>query len=190
MQIITKGELEDQKKQYVEAIQGGAVFIYPTDTIYGLGCDATNEAAVARLRGLKKKPEGPMSVIAPSKQWVKESCYIDNNEIEWLAKLPGPCTLIMRLRNPEAVSGNVNDNGNTLGIRIPDNWFSQLVAELGIPIISTSVNITGGSFMTEMEDLNSSIKESVDFIIYEGKLAGTPSKIVDLTKKEVKIIER
>ena len=172
MEILTKDKISKNK------IMNGAVFIYPTDTIYGIGCDARNDKSVKRIRKIKLRETKPFSVIAPSKSWIKENCFVGDE----LNYLPGPYTLILKLKNKNCISKFVNNDLETLGVRIPNHWFSKIVEELGIPIVTTSVNKTGEKFMTCLEDLD--IK--VDFVIYEGKLKGKPSKII----KEGKEVER
>ena len=76
-----------------------------------------------------------------------------------------------------------------MGIRIPKHWFSNIAKKLNIPIITTSVNVSGNKFMTSLDDLDKNIKNKVDFIIYEGKKKARPSKIVNLTEK-ARIIKR
>ena len=105
-------------------------------------------------------------------------------------KLPGPYTLILRLKNKSAVAAAVNLGSETLGIRIPKHWISEAVAELGFPVVSTSANLTGEPYMTSTEDLDDSIRQKVDFIIYEGEKQGKPSTIVKLFEKEVEVVER
>jgi len=190
MQIITKGELEDQKKQYVEAIQGGAVFIYPTDTIYGLGCDATNERAVKALREAKIQHEQPFSVIAPSKEWIAERCKLGAAAKGWLAKLPGQYTLILRLKDRKAVAPSVNLGKVTLGVRIPAHWFSAVVGELGVPVVTTSANVHGQEFMTSLADLAPALKAEMAFALYEGEKSGRPSTLVDLSSPRERITKR
>lgn len=160
----------------------GSVFIYPTDTIYGLGCDATNGGAVRELREIKEREEKPFSVIAPSKSWILENCVVKEDDLE---RLPGPYTLIARTRTG-CVADNVNVGMETLGVRIPDHWFSQLVREIGKPVVTTSVNLAGQKFMTTLEKLDPKIKAAVDFIVYEGPLEGKPSKIINLATGNVK----
>lgn len=187
MEIIAFEELKARKYELIGKIIRGEMFIYPTDTIYGLGCDATNFAAVYRLRELKKRPIQPLSIIPPSIEWVYENCEI-NDEIEKeLAILPGPYTIILRLKNRLAVASNVSYM-DTIGIRIPDHKIVEFLSEIKRPIISTSVNISNEPFMKDLNDLDDNFKMSVSFIIYEGPLLGKPSKIIDLVSK--KIIER
>ena len=108
--------------------------------------------------------------------------------MKWIEKLPGPYTLILKVRN-NAVAKEVNLNLSTLGIRIPDHWFSSFVSKLEVPVVTTSANKASDDFMTSLDDLDMDIKSSVDFIIYEGKKKGKPSKIIDLSNK-TRIMER
>ena len=99
-------------------------------------------------------------------------------------------TIILKLKNKNAVAHNVTQGINSLGVRIPSNWFSEIVEELNTPIISTSANCTGENFMTSLEDLNESIRKGVDFIIYEGEKKSVPSTIINLAEQEIQIKER
>jgi len=190
MLILSKEEFNLKKEEFLEKIRQGAVFIYPTDTIYGLGANALNHDAVKKIRQAKDRDTKPFSVIAPSKEWLKENCEVDKKEAEWLNKLPGPYTLILKLKNQEAVDKNVNSGLNTLGIRIPDYWTSDIAKELNLPIITTSANITQKEFMTSADDLDVNVKNKVDFMINEGEIKGKPSTLIDLTKDKVDIKER
>ena len=165
MKIYNKEKFNENKEKILTKIKEGNIFIYPTDTIYGIGCDARNFEAVKRIRELKNRDEKPFSVIAPSKEWI-----IDNCEEKNLDKLPGPYTLILKLKNKECVASNVSGL-DTLGVRIPDHWF-----KVDIPIVTTSVNKSDKNNMTSLEDLDKDIK--VDFIIYEGEKKGKSSKII------------
>lgn len=186
METLTKTELQLHFAEIAEQISKGAVFIYPTDTIYGIGCNALDEKAVAKIRKLKERPTNPFSIIIPSKEWITENCMITKEGKEWIAKLPGPYTLIFKLKNKNAIAKGVNQGEETIGIRIPDHWFSNMVQKLGFPIVTTSANRSGKAFMTSLEDLNPIIKEGVDFIIYEGEKKGRPSKIVNLVEGKIK----
>ena len=83
-----------------------SVFVYPTDTIYGIGCNATDESLVRKIRFIKKTDK-PFSVIVPNKEWIYNNCIITEGAEEWIRKLPGPYTLILRLKNKGAVAKNV-----------------------------------------------------------------------------------
>ena len=182
MEVLTKAELQVRFDEIAERIKKGAVFIHPTDTIYGLSCNALDEKAVAKIRQLKQRQDNPFSVWAPSIEWIKKNCVTDKNSEEWLNKLPGPYTLILKLKNKSAIAKNVNLGQETLGVRIPEHWFSKAVSKLGFPIVTTSANQQGKPFMTKLENLDSEIEVGVEFIIYEGEKSGQPSKLIDLVK--------
>ncbi|MFH1917415.1 MAG: L-threonylcarbamoyladenylate synthase [Nanoarchaeota archaeon] len=186
--IITKDEF-DQKPLYYQKKLKETVFIYPTDTIYGIGCDATNNELVERIRKIKNSQQ-PFSIIAPSKTWVEQNCEVSDITKKWLDKLPGPYTLIIKLKNKSCVAPSVNKGMSTIGIRIPDNWMAKVVTDLGFPVITTSANISGGNFMVSLQDLGPDIRKKVDLIIYEGELKGTPSTLVIIDKEDVEIHKR
>ena len=189
MRILNFDEFKDEKDKLIESISDGAVFIYPTDTIYGIGCDAANSDSVKKIRKLKSRTKNPFSVIAPSLDWIKENCIVTKEGEDWLKKLPGPYTLIFKLKNKKCVTKSVNPGLDTLGVRIPNHWISKIISESEVPFVTTSVNKGGEDYMTSLEDIDRSISNEVDFLIYEGKKEGNPSKIVDLSGN-VKIIER
>ncbi len=190
MRMLSKEEVEIHRLQTTEEVRNGAVFIHPTDTIYGIGCDATNESAVQRIRGIKSRFKLPFSVIAPSKEWITKNCVITKKVEDWIEKLPGPYTFILKLKNKKAIAESTNYGMDTIGVRIPDHWFSGFVRELGVPCITTSANRVGDNYMTKMEDLNPEIKAKVDFIIYEGPKTGRPSQLINFEKEEVEIKTR
>lgn len=189
MRTIVREEFKLQKERFFEEIARGAVFIHPTDTIYGIGCDANNARAVRRIRDAKPMYKRPFSVIAPSKEWIRRNCLVTEEAEKWLDKLPGPYTLILNLRNKNCIARETNIDMGTLGVRIPDHWISEIAAITERPIITTSANDAGKNFMTSVEDLDINIKKKMDFIIYEGEKTGRPSILVELTREEM-IIER
>ena len=189
MRILNADETKLERNSIIESVERGAVFIYPTDTIYGIGCNAQNPRAVRKIRRLKARAANPFSVIAPSTDWIRENCIVTKEAEEWLEKLPGPYTLILRLKRKSCVAKEVNSGLATLGVRIPNHWISKLVAEAEIPIVTTSVNRSNEDYMTSLEDLDTSIKSGIEFVLYEGRKEGRPSKLVDLTNN-VKVIER
>ena len=180
MKIIGKEEFLAKKEFFISEMKKGRILIYPTDTIYGLGCDATNGDAVIKIREIKKRDGKPFSIIAPSFDWIRQNCFIDALVEKWLKKLPGSYTFILELRNWKAISSAVNGGRDSLGVRIPDNWFAEAIKEFGKPFVTTSVNSSGGKNMEKLEDLDASIKSKVDYIIYEGPLEGNASGVVKL----------
>ena len=165
------------------------VFIYSTDTIYGIGCDATNFKSVERVRKAKQRDNRPYSVIAPSKKWIEKNCIVNKQAKKWINMLPGPYTLIFKLKNKKCVAKNITGN-NTLGVRIPDNWSASIAKDLKKPIVTTSANLHGESYMTKLQDLNEKLIKQIDLVIYEGEKRGKPSTIVNLTKEKPAVLKR
>ena len=190
MEIISRQEFLENKKHYCGKILQGAVFIYPTDTIYGIGCDATSSSGVKKIRSIKRRAIAPFSVAAPSKKWIRQNCFVPKAAEKWLERLPGPYTLLLKLKARKAVAESVNPGTEVLGVRIPKNWFSKVVAGLKVPVVSTSANVTGKKHMASMNDLPSEISKKVSFIIYEGKKRGRPSRIVKLYEGKPEIFAR
>lgn len=189
MRVLSKDEFENQIDAIrTSLIENPTVFIYPTDTIYGIGCNALNKEAVDKIRDIKQRKTNPFSIIAPSKEWIDENFIINNNSKAWIKRLPGPYTLVLKSKK-QCVAENVAPGLDTLGIRIPDHWISNIIKKIDIPIVTTSVNKSGNDIMTSLDDLDTDIKSRIDFIVYEGEKKGKPSKIIDLTD-DVEVIER
>ncbi|MBN1543936.1 threonylcarbamoyl-AMP synthase [Candidatus Woesearchaeota archaeon] len=190
MHTILKEDFLKNFDHYVENISFGAVFIYPTDTLYGIGCDARNNSLVQRVRRIKNSYGFPLSVIVPSKDWIRENLKVEKRHEEWLAKLPGPYTLIFEKKIKDCVADDVNPVSNTLGVRIPKNWFADVVKKVGFPIITTSLNVHGQKPHSSIADIPDNLKMMVDFAIGDGEIVGKASTLVDLTKTPPKIVER
>ncbi len=168
-------------KNLINEIKRGKIFIYPTDTIYGIGCNAENQQAVEKIKQIKQRDKDkPFSVIAPSIDWIKENLIVD---IDLKKYLPGPYTLILRKKNPDFLF-HVSST-DSLGIRIPANEFTKEIQKSNLPFITTSVNLAGEPYLTRMQDLKPEIKKQVDFIIDVGKLCGNPSTLI-ISGKEIK----
>ncbi|MFP4567733.1 MAG: Sua5/YciO/YrdC/YwlC family protein [Candidatus Woesearchaeota archaeon] len=198
MQVINKEELFNSKRKYLKKMSE-SLFIYPTDSIYGLGCDATNPELVDKLRRVKKSNLQPLSIIAPSKKWIEQNCVISDAQKEYFESLGSKIkinnkdhcfTLILKLKNKSAVAHNVSQGAQTIGVRIPSNWFSNVVSDFNRPIVTTSANPTGEDIMTSLDDLNDSIKKVVDFIVYEGEKKSVPSTIINLIESQIKVTAR
>ena len=184
MEILNKEDFLKRKKEFLQKIKDGAIFVYPTDTVYGLGCDAMNDDAVRRLRKIKNA-EHPLSVIAPSKKWISGHCIPSFAQKPLMEKLPGPYTFILKLKKKTGISPLVNNESETLGVRIPGHWFSAIVSELGLPLVTTSANISGKPYMTSVSDIDPALKKSVDFIIEDGEMHAHPSTLINPDGKRV-----
>jgi len=186
MEILTQTELQLRGAEIANRIKKGAVFIHPTDTIYGLSCDASNKDAVKRIREIKNRPDSPFSVWVPSIKWIENNCVINKEGEKWLKELPGPYTLITKLKNKNAISKEVIPKTDNLGVRLPNHWLGEFIRLLNIPFVSTSANKAGQPFMTSLRDLDPEVETRVDFAIYEGEKKSRPSKIVHLVEDNVK----
>jgi len=189
MRILTKAQFDREREYWIKQLALGAVFMYPTDTIYGIGCDATNKKAVETIRLAKQRDQKPLSVIVPSKEWIRHNCDMTPAAEEGVKRLPGPFTLLLTLKNTTAVAPNVT-SGNVLGVRIPKHWWSDVVSELGKPVVTTSVNISGQPHARSVWQVPLKMKEYIEFAVDDGELKGAPSTILDCTSTEVKEITR
>jgi L-threonylcarbamoyladenylate synthase len=174
-------EISKMQSSINKKIKSGKIFIYPTDTVYGLGCDAGNSKAVAKIKEIKDRDsDKPLSVIAPSIDWIKENCVVDYDLEKYL---PGPYTLILKKKDPSFLLDVAS--GDTIGVRIPKSEFCDIVREVGRPFVTTSVNLSGEDPAVSIEDIDLEIIERVDEIIDEGKLDGKPSTLI-INGEEVK----
>ena len=192
MIVVNFDEYNLNRKNILKDISK-SVFVYPTDTIYGLGCNALDEASVQKIRKLKNSDQ-PFSIIVPNKEWIYENCIVTEEAEEWIRKLPGPYTLLLKLKNKKAVSKNVHNcdtkGDAVIGVRMPNHWFLAISYQLKMPIVTTSANITGQDFMTSLDDLDIRIRNNVDYIFYDGPKHGAPSTIIHLEGDRVHIQPR
>lgn len=169
-----------EEQEIISKILEGKIFIYPTDTIYGIGCNAENIQSVNKIKQIKQRDSNkPLSVIAPSIEWIKENLIVDTDLDKYL---PGPYTIILKKKNLNFL--NHVSNIDSLGIRIPDNDFTKLIQQSEVPFITTSVNLSGEHFITKISDIPEIIKNQVDVIIDVGELNGKPSTLI-INGKEV-----
>ena len=141
-----------------------------------------------------KNSNQPFSVIVPSKEWIYDNCIVTEEAEEWIRKLPGPYTLLLKLKNKKAVAKNVHNydlKGDVvLGVRMPNHWFLAVAYSSKTPLVTTSANVTGQDFMTSLEDLDITIRNNVDYIFYDGPKQGTLSTIIHLEGDHVLIQPR
>ncbi|MAH07086.1 hypothetical protein CMI38_02440 [Candidatus Pacearchaeota archaeon] len=166
--------MEDAK--IVEKIRKGKVFIYPTDTVYGLGCDASKVESVRKIKGMKgRDADKPLSVIAPSVEWIVKNLVVDEG-LDLSKYLPGPYTVILKKKYKgflSEVSG-----GDSLGVRIPDCEFTSIVQKSDRAFVTTSVNLSGEDPARKVDEVPLDILEKVDEVIDVGELNGKVSKLI------------
>ena len=169
-------------KQVVEQLRLGAVVCYPTDTVYGIGCDIFNQKAVKRIYQIKRrKKDRPFSFMCSSLKDVSKYCHISNNAYRLMKKhLPGAYTFI--LPTMKIVPKIMTSKQKTVGIRVPDNTICRaLIEELGNPILTTSASLDNCDHQcSEAYELEESLGNQVDNIIDGGPVYPNPSSIVSL----------
>lgn len=179
--------------QAVKVIKRGGVVVFPTDTAYGLGVDATSDAAVMHLYTLKGRDSAkPMHVVVDSMDTAEQ--YVEVHDVARKlaqAYLPGALTLV--LKDKGRVSQNIIGEHGTLGIRIPDNTFAlELAREAGVPITATSANKSGNPATYSIEEVRKSFGgnfEKIAVVVDAGVLPQVaPSTLVDLTKEKPEIL--
>lgn len=144
--------------------------VSPTDTLYGFGVDAANEEAINRLNDIKGRV-GPISVMAPNTEIAISWLDLDTNQMDLVPfYLGGAKTLIAKAKS-NIISQSIMGEGNTLGIRIPDNTFcNSLSAKFGKPITSTSVNRTNSAPLNDPELIISEFGNEIDLLVNAGTL--------------------
>lgn len=179
-------------KQVVDALRDGALIIYPTDTVYGLGCDITNTAAlekIAQVRGVKLEKANFSFICEDLSNLSDYVRQIDTRTFKILKRcLPGPYTFVLPGNNNLP---SVFKKKKTVGIRIPDNNICKaLVAGLGNPIVSTSIRDEDEviEYTTDPELILEKWNHIVDYVIDGGYGDNIPSTVIDLTSSEPEVI--
>ena len=185
--------MQEEVARAAEVLRAGGLILYPTDTVWGLGCDATNPDAVARIYRLKQSEnKKSMLVLCASADMVVR--YVDRAPgiaIEVMELATAPLTLI--LPGAVGVAENLIPEEGTLGVRVPDHEFCRrLLRALGRPIVSTSANISGAETPVGLQEVAREIVDGVDFVVnprFEGKPTRRASSILAFGEGgEVKII--
>ncbi len=178
--------------QIVKVLQDGGLIIYPTDTVYGLGCDIHNQKAVeklCRLKGLNPKKLN-LSFICYDLSHISEYAKINTQVFKVMKKaLPGPFTFILPASSK--VPKIVNSNKKTVGIRIPDNNIPRsIVQALGNPIITTSIKDEDEiiEYSTDPELIYEKFQHLVDIIVDGGYGNNTPSTVVNCTEDDFEVV--
>lgn len=176
--------------QIVNIISNGGLVIMPTDTIYGILGDATNEKAIKKVFDVKNRDNKPLLILVNGIDMLKRY-VVDINDLEnklidqyW----PGPLTIIFKKKN---INDLLTCGKDTVGIRYPnDDRLLELITKLDRPIFSTSVNISGEVNVVRLDDVQQSILDSVDYVIDEGECNNSSSTIVVVINNQVKELRK
>ncbi len=178
-------------KAAAEVLRSGGLVIYPTDSVYGLGCDLLNRKAVEKIYQIKGNDKRKLlSFICPDLKRISEYAYVSNPAYKIMRHLlPGPYTFI--LTATRQVPRILLENRKTVGIRAPDNTVCQdLLSEFGNPIISTSACLPDQDFLGDPDAIAETFAHTVDLFLDAGPGGLVPSTIVDLTQDEPILIRQ
>ena len=166
----------------IEVLRAGGLILYPTDTVWGIGCDATNEEAVAKIYALKQS-EDKHSMLCLCRDADMIVCYVNRAPgiaFEVMELSDKPLTAI--LPGAVGVAPNLIPESKTLGVRVPQHDFCQaLLRKFGKPIVSTSANISGEPAAKRLKEVAEEIINGVDYVVnprFEGKPTLKPSSII------------
>lgn len=174
--------MEREIELALEVLRRGGIILYPTDTVWGIGCDATNPEAVAKIYTLKRSEDKKSMLVL---------CSNPDMVVRYVDKAPGiafevmematkPLTLI--LPGATGLAENLIPEEKTLGVRVPDHDFCQkLLRKFGRPIVSTSANISGEATPRNLAEVTKEIIDGVDFVVnprFQGRPTGKPSSII------------
>jgi len=167
-------------------INENKIILYPTDTVWGIGCDATSETAVAKIYTIKKREESKSLVIlVNSVEMLKK--YIEDvpkSVTDILKNAIKPTTIIYN--NPKGLAKNVIAKDNTVAIRIAqDEFCRKLIQKFGKPIVSTSANISGRPTPSTFNEIDQTILDTVDYVVnlYRDKITDSPSTIIKISNE-------
>ena len=173
----------------IKALKKGKVIVYPTDTLYGLGADIYNESAVKKIFEIKKRPNNmPLSIAVSNINEIKKNAFINHTAkvlIDYF--LPGKLTLILKKKT--VISDLLTGGLDKVAIRIPDNSIAlEIISNFG-PMTATSANVHGDKTPFFISDIIMQMKKD-DIAVYidNGKIAGKPSTLVDVSDENVKIL--
>ena len=176
-------------RKVVDVLEQGGVIGYPTDTIYGVGCDLFNPEAIQKIHRLKKmEGKKPLSFICSDLKDISLYAFVSNYAYKIMKRvLPGPYTFI--LKATKLVPKIAQTKQKTVGIRIPDNRIClALVRELGHPIINTSVNKPDEGLHNDPAEIEDRFGKRLDLVIDGGVIVADHSSIIDLTGDFPKVI--
>ncbi|MDR1877741.1 MAG: threonylcarbamoyl-AMP synthase [Flavobacteriaceae bacterium] len=156
---------QEEIRKAVEILRNGGIILYPTDTIWGIGCDATNEEAIEKIFALKQRPKSKnLILLVDSERRLQD--IVDVPPLAWdlIDLSEKPLTLIYDA--PKNLPKNLISEENTIGIRLTqDKFCKNLISKLNKPLVSTSANISGEPSPENFSSISTKILEGVDYII-------------------------
>ncbi len=187
-------DINSEVHKAFEVIQNGGIILYPTDTVWGIGCDATNAEAVKKIYALKQREESKSMIVLMNGEKMMYNVFKDIPETAWqiLDLSEKPTTLI--LDNPRNVAPNIIAEDKTLGVRVVKEPFCfKLMERMKKPLVSTSANISGNVTPKSFKEISPEIIKGVDYVVnlHHEKICDKPSTIIKLSlDNQVKIIRK
>lgn len=178
-------------KKAADILRDGGIIIYPTDTVYGLGCDLSNKRGIEKIYELKRRNrKQPLSFVCSDLKHISEYAKVTDYAYKTMRRLlPGAYTFI--LEASRLVPKIILPKRSTTGIRVPDNQIClTLVRELGQPIISTSVKTEQGETLGDPAVIKEYFGQTVDLIIDSGIIMPQPSSVISLVDDNIEIIRK
>jgi tRNA threonylcarbamoyl adenosine modification protein (Sua5/YciO/YrdC/YwlC family) len=175
--------------QAVSVLRDGGIIIYPTDTVYGLGCDVSRQEAIDRIARIKgRDPHKPFSFVCAGLSEVSLYARIPDPAYRIMKRcLPGPYTFV--LRGTKQIPRGLRSRQKTVGVRIPDHPVpGELISRLGRPIVSTSANRSGETVIMDPADPENSLVDEVDLVLSCGPLPVVASTVVSFTDDQAELL--
>jgi L-threonylcarbamoyladenylate synthase len=183
--------MKTELEKSIETLESGDLLLYPTDTVWGLGCDGTNEEAVKKVYALKERSESKsLVVLVNSLDMLNEYIrYIPDEALRLLNSLEKPTTIIYE--HKQGLAKNMIAADNTIAVRIPNHKFCQdLITKFGKPIVSTSANKSGNETPKSFDQIDEAIIQGVDYVVNleRDHVSHKASTILKLIGDEVQVI--
>lgn len=181
--VIGKQMIEDIKKA-CEVLRAGGLILYPTDTIWGIGCDATNEEAVKKVYELKKRSDNKAMLVLTDSPVKLETYVSEIPDIAWdlIEVADKPLTIIYS--NAKNLANNLLGEDGSVGIRVTNEEFSRKLCEsFRKPLVSTSANVSGEPSPANFSEISEEVKNGVDYIVgyrQDDMQKASPSNIIKL----------
>jgi L-threonylcarbamoyladenylate synthase len=174
--------METEIENALEVLSNGGIILYPSDTIWGIGCDATNDKAVKKIYELKKraKSKALIILIAEYANMYKLLDQVSPNAYQYMHESKPTTVVFDNIKN---ISSDILAADGSAAVRlVKDKFCENLILKLGQPLVSTSANLSGGENPKKYSDINMELKENVDYIVNlrRGEIMDTPSSIIKL----------
>jgi tRNA threonylcarbamoyl adenosine modification protein (Sua5/YciO/YrdC/YwlC family) len=180
-------------RKAVEYLRAGGIIIYPTDTVYGIGCSVEDKNAIEKIYLIKRqRTDKPFSFVCSDLTHISEYARVNNMAFKTMKHLiPGPYTFVLPATKMKQLPRILISRRKSVGIRVPDNRVAlALVREHGSPILSTSVTLENGQLLNDPDVIAEHFNSAVEMILDSGPLHSEPSTVIDLTGDEPVILRQ